>query len=414
MDPTYSTFLTSAYTTGTTLAVTSTTSFAASDFLVVGQPNEEEAELKQLSSVTDVTNLAIASALNFPHPVSTPVYRTLWDQVEIEVDTGSGFSTLTQSSIQWDNPQGITVYIHTGGSNSTQYRFRFRNSSSNTYSDYSHTITGAAVARNSVQYMVDNVRRIIDDPNGRIVSTDEIIRDLNEAQDIIGGRPVGWWFLRFSDSSIPTVAGTTRYNLDLLGGGVAGTPVINLNYIDKVRFNFNDGTENTIYPLDFNSYTEFDDIVRDNDRDADNNAVDYTLDPPDDTSDNGYLNLAQIPESAVGTLYIRGFKLMPLLEDVSDTTVVPIPSLLENFAIAKAFRTLGNEQKAGIYEELFFGPPSSLEKVRKLIGIPLLESQNQARKRPQGQARSLFRFRGNRRYFGDRSISRDEIHERYW
>lgn len=413
LDPTYLTYITSPYTTGTVLSVISTTSFQANDFLVIGQPTEEKTESKQLSSVASNISMNLASALNFSHPQDAPVYKTIWDQVSIESNTGTGWNVLTTSALQWDNPDNITVYYDQNGTNATLYRFHYYNSSTGLYSDYSPTITGAVPTKQSVSYMVDNVRKIVNDPTGRIVSTDEIIRDFNEAQDIIYATRRDWWFLKFEDSTITSLAGQKQYNLDFLGNGSSLDPGIELGYIDTIRYNLNDGSQNIIYQLEHKPYIEYDNIVKDNNRAQSNNVLFYTLLPADANSTNGYFVVEPIPSSAVGTFYIRAWKVIPVLQDLSDNTLIPVPSLLENFAIAKAFRVLGNEQKAAVYEELFYGPAPAAERSQKLTGIPLLENINMAQLRPRGQAQSIWKYRGRHRFFGDNFLDRDAYIEQH-
>lgn len=410
LDPTYRSYLIDTYTSGTDLYVLSNVSFAASDFIVVGQPGEERTELKQVNTPSGDDLLTIVSDLKNSHTRDTAVYKSIWDTVVFEANLGSGFAVISQSAIQWDNPQKVTVLFHEAGTNTTEYRFRFYNSSILEYGEYSPTVTGSAPFRNSVAYMVKQVRQILNDPLGDVLKNDEIIRGLNDAQEIIYGNGRKWWFLRFTDSSITTTANTTTYNLDALGGGTPLSPGIELGYIDDVRFRINDGTQDRTYPLRYQDDFEFDLMTVDNLRQSTDSASYYSLLPPDVNSTNGYISLADPALTTNGTLYIRAFKKIPDLVNVSDRTLIPIPSIIENYVIGKGFRVTSQADKAKVYEDLFFGTPPSLEKTRPLTGIALLENLNQAQTRPK-QPRSLVTFRGRRKFYGNRGFDYNDYKE---
>ena len=120
IDTTYRTYVNSDYSSGTTLTVASNVSFAPDNLIIVGNPREELTELKKVSTIATTVTLNLASGLNFAHPKGTPVYRVIWDFISIEGRSSSAgvFAELTQSPIQWDNEDGLTLYYHSDGSNS--------------------------------------------------------------------------------------------------------------------------------------------------------------------------------------------------------------------------------------------------------------------------------------------------------
>jgi hypothetical protein len=101
------------------------------------------------------------------------------------------------------------------------------------------------------------------------------------------------------------------------------------------------------------------------------------------------------------------------LDDVSDETSVPIPSLLEDFALAYIFHIKGDETRAAMYEKRFFGPEPKVEKYNTVTGVRLLEQMQNGKNKAQGQPRS-FRTPRRRRSVGSRSGNRDYDHEHYW
>ena len=187
VERTYKGFISSDYSSGTVLTVSNNNSFAADDFIVIGEPSEELTEEKKISSVSGTTTINLASALNFAHPKGTSIYKVLWDNVSIEsrVNAAGTFAEITLSAIQWDNKHNETVFYDSSGADATEYRFRFKESVGNTFSEYSPTITGAGFSRAQVGNLIQNVRLIVQDEKRKIVTDDELIRFFNRAQDII-------------------------------------------------------------------------------------------------------------------------------------------------------------------------------------------------------------------------------------
>ena len=406
-DDSYKTGLSSAYSSGTTLTVYSNVSFAANDLAVIGELGEETTELKKVDSISGAATITLASALNFSHSKDTPVYRVAWDQVEIDRNQ----TLISTSAIQWDHKD--TIYYDSPGTATDSYRFRFYNSVLATYSEYSPTITGAGYPRNSLGYLIREVRKVIRDKERKLVTDDEIIRFINAAQDIISGVRSDWWFLRNENSSTTTTAGTSKYALP--------SGIDNLGVTDTIRYNYNDGTTNEIYQLKFIPLLEYDYISRDN-RNTDTIRDDwvqyYTLLPADSSSASGYYNVWPIPKTTGrGTFYVRYFEEMTDLDDVADTTQVPLPQIIEDYAIAMCYKILNREDIAKVYEDRFWGPAGEIKGRRGLTGLALLEQLNYNQKRPKGQPRSLVDFTGReplRRLFGNVRIDRDRLHEDYF
>jgi len=406
---TYNTNLSSDYSSGTSLTVISNVSFAANDLIVVGELGEENTELKKVDSISGKTTITLASALNFSHEKDTPVYKVAWDNVSIERNSVE----ITQSAIQWDKKD--TIYYDSSGTASDSYRFRFYNSVTTTYSEYSPTQTGAGPTRPSLGYMIREIRKLAQDIDRKIVTDLEIARFINSAQDIIAGIRSDWWFLKVEDTSKTTTGGTKKYSLP---SGVG-----NMGAVEAIRLNYNDGTNNELYHLEYKPTVEFDELIRDNrnqEADRDDYTIYYTLREPDSSAAQGYFEVWPVPlTTGRGTFYIRYFKEMTDLDDVSDETSIPIPVILEDYALAQIERIKGNETKAELYERKFFGPPQGLKESRQISGISLLERLNNAQKRPTGQPRQLIRFGGQRviaRLYGNRSstFNRDKQHTDYW
>lgn len=416
IEGTYKTFLDSAYSSGTALTVKATTSFAANDLLVIGEPSQELTELKQLSSITAPSTLNLASALNFSHTKETPVYKVVWNFVSIESRSSSAgtFAEITQSGIQWDSKTNETIYFDPNGTNSYNYRFRFYNSITATYSEYSPTLTGSPPARNTLGFMIDNIRKTAGDPLRKIVTDDEIVRFINRAQDIVYARNTRWWFLLVDtykgSNGIAATAGNNVYTL-------AGYSTF--GHLDSIRYRYTSGSNDILYHLRKLDSIEFDARVRNLNKTADNWAKFYKLLPGDSSSSFGYFQVdPKTKDSGVGTFYPNYYEKMADLDSVEDATQVPIPAILEDYAIGQVFKIKNMEDRATFYENQFYGPADRTTDRKNLTGIALLEELDDQQKKAQAQAVSLVRFRGqkyNSKFFGENiSGSIDYIRENYF
>lgn len=410
VDKTYKTFLSVDYTTAATtdLEVLNSTSFADDDLLVVGEPTQETTEKGTIDTVADINTFTLLASLNFPHNKGTAVYKVLWDFASIESRSSSSgtFAQLSQIPIQWDNKNNETVYYDNNGTNATEYRFRFYNSITLAYAEYSPTITGGGFTKAQVGYMLRNVRSITNDKERKIVDDDELIRYFNTAQDIIYARNPRYWFLKvdtYKDSNgISIVSGTDVYDLDVYS---------NYGHLSKLRFLYNNGTTQQIYDLEYKPTNEFDRLVSNLTQTGNDYASCYKQVPPDASSEKGYIQIYPKPINAYGTLYPSFYKTMDALDTVDDSTPVPLPYLLENYAISQVEKIKGNDTKARLYEGMFYGTPDKLKDDQVVGGLALLDNMDNANKRPQEQARNLVNFRGQKMNYGNYGRTRDEIKE---
>lgn len=412
LDKTYKTFIATDYASGTSMVVLNNVSFAANDLLVIGEPREELTEQKKLNSISGSTGLTLASTLNFAHQKSTAIYKVLWDQVSIEANYGSGFSVITSSAIQWDSKTNETIYFDQNGTDSTTYRFRFYNSVTATYSDYSPTMAGSGFTRSMVGYMIREVRKIVNDVERKIVQDDEIIRFFNRAQDVVYSHNTRYWFLKVDTykqaTGIAIIGGTDVYSL---------ATYTDFGFLDIIRFLYSSGGVRRLYPLIKKAEIEFDALTTDLNRGHDDWAGRYKLLPADSSSANGYIQIDPIPlNSGVATMYPKYYKKMTNLANVTDTTPIPLPDILEDFAISMIERIKGNETKATQYMDLFLGPPDDEGGIKDITGLKLLDQLDEGQKQAGGQPRNLVSFKGRRfpgNMYGNPRLNRDTIKELY-
>lgn len=414
VDKTYKTLISSDYISGAALTVFSNVSFAASNLTIVGEPSEELTEEKRIASISGTTTINMASGLNFSHAKGTAIYRVLWDFVVIErrASSSDSWAAITESPIQWDNKNNETIYFDSSGVETSQYRYRFYNSVTVTYSEYSPTLTGAGFSRQQVGYMLREVRKIVQDLERKIVTDDEIIRYFNRGQDIIYGNNPRYWFLLVdtyrAGTGISATASTDVYSLSTYS---------TFGHLQSVRYRYNSSGTDTIYHLEQKPIFEFDKLMSDLNQTADDWASSYKILPADSSSSNGYLHIfPETKTTGVGTIYPNYFEKMANLDTVDDETQVPFPNLLEDFAISQIEKVKGNEGKAKVYEDLFFGPPDKLEGRVQINGLKLLDELNEQQQNAQLQPRNLWTFRGRKaikRYFGTPAQNRDYKAEYY-
>jgi hypothetical protein len=262
--------------------------------------------------------------------------------------------------------------------------------------------------------MIGEARRIAGDPQKKFVTDDELIRQLNRAQDIVYAKNPRWWFLFYDswneNTTIAALPSVAIYSLATLP---------NFGHIDTIRYQYNSNNVNILYQLKNMSDVEFDARFRNLNKVPVDFVRFFKLLPPDTNSTAGYIQVDPKPQNAnIGNFYVNYYQKMSELVAVSDTTKVPYPSLLEDFAIAYIFRVRGEIARAEEYEARFYGPADKLLTIEKLNGIALLMELDKAQKKTQGQPGHLMKWRGQKAItmlFGENlTASPDYLRETYF
>ncbi len=406
------------YSSGTSVTTRSNNSFAANDLAVFGNPGEELSELKKIDAISGNTIFTLASALKFAHNKGTPVYKSLWDFVELEGRSSSAgvFAILTQSGIQWDNKDKKTIYFHSAGNDDWQYRFRFYNSVTTSYSEYSPTLGGGGFTKKQMGYLIKEARRVAGDKDGDAMSTDELLRSATRAKNIIRAHNPKFWFWKVdgykSSVSIAATAGNNVYSLNSID---------DLGVVNYIEYQYSSGSTNEKYVLREKPDAEFLSITRDLNRAQDDYVYCFRLLPPDSSSEKGYFEVeSEIKNTGVGTFYVSHYKEEADYTSVDDETAIIMPEILEDYLAAEIFRARGNENQAERYYKLFAGPEQREKTLalEELTGIALLDELDKQYKHTQGQPRQIWKFRGQRamsRLYGSRQRSNaDDIRENYF
>jgi hypothetical protein len=149
----YDTYVTSQATAGAgTLTVKSIINFAINQVILIGNLGGEGSEIikTHASTAPTGTTVTLASNLVFTHPIYTKIQVMAYDQVEFsKAATTTGAKTvlstmgITAGSLE-------TVYQDTSAT-SGYYFYRFKNSITTTYSDYSDPIPYDGFDDNTVE-----------------------------------------------------------------------------------------------------------------------------------------------------------------------------------------------------------------------------------------------------------------------
>lgn len=386
------------YVTGTTLEVDSSHGFSDDQYIVVGEPGLEKTELVDLTATPPTRTALTVTSLDHSHNKGTPVYYTRWNQYALEYRTSSTGSWTEYGSMPVDlSFDGVfTEYRDASATSTYEWRYRYYSTEQSAYSDYSDTISASGWPRDSVGFMVREVRKIINDPEGKTVTDTEIIRFFNKAQDIIYSIYDRWNWLLKTGTAISTIASTKNYNLPS-----------DFGRMHRVVYHYQDDTSSPSTSIKYNlkhlTKIEYEYETRDQTADDDDEVKYYTLYPGDSTNETGYLYIWPTPETAGLSIYPHYYHTMSDLDSYADETDVPVPALLEDYALAQIFKIRAEETKANYYDKLF----------REQIELLKLNQRKSAR-----PMRSLWRYEGRkskkRLLGGTRDVYSDETREKYW
>lgn len=163
------------------MAVKNTVGFDEDEFIVAGTPGNERAEITQINTVTSPGTLGV-DALNFSHPIDTPICTIKYDQVKFyRASTQDGvYSLIATIPIKVDYPDG-TIYDDINGSSTDWYKVTYYNSFLDTESEASDSFQAeAGVPEVSLRGLQDATIDLLDDPTEQKVSRPQLSRWLNE------------------------------------------------------------------------------------------------------------------------------------------------------------------------------------------------------------------------------------------
>ena len=370
----------------------SSVAFSNGNYVVIGETGNETTEVTNLTAVPPTDTSLTVTALNFSHPKGTPVYFTRWDKYELQyraTDAGA-FAAYAGMPTALNFDAINTEYRDVDATTTYSWKYRYYSSEETAYSDFSDIITATGWPKNSVGYMVREVRKIIKDPESKTVSDTEIIRFFNAAQDKIYTLYDRWWFLLTEGTVIDTVASQKPYSLPS-----------DFGRLHRVNFRYVSGDSDLVYNLRYLTNVEFEYETRDRNADDNDEVKYYSIYPGDSDNSTGYLHIWPTPETAGLDMTPWYYKTITDLDSFADETEVPLPSILVDYALAQAYK-IRDDAKANYYDKLF----------REQIDLLKLMQKKQTNTMKQ-----LWRYKGRRsksRLFGTRTISSDQMKEDYW
>lgn len=390
------TYITTDYSSGTSLVVRSNNGATTNYYVVVGEPGQERTETQAISGTSGDTTITLSLALKWGHPSGTPVYITKWNKLAIESATSSTgtFSAITESPVDldWDSHTLTTVVINVAGSTSHYFKWRYSNSTTSEYSSYSGVLAGTGSARDTAGFVLEEIYK---NPDFKQVSNDTIFTFMTDFQDLVQDKiPTAWWFSK-TGTDVSTAADDYDYAIS--------SNWSDLVFIDYVLFRYISGDVESIYPLKFKDNLEFYNLKADQDQ-ASNDSVKYwTFLPPNSSSALGYIGLHPTP--ATDDCYIRPIYRYKLssIDSFDDTLVIPLPKAYVDYVSYRIYdQILRDKENADTYN---LRTDTNLGALRRRA------------KRQLGQPEFL-KYRGQRgwsRLFGSGGImSSSDYVENYW
>ena len=166
----------------TTLYVFSGRGFGVNQILLIGNYNEEIAEIvfTHATTVPTDTTITLSAGLKFPHSVNTPVRRMLYNQFRIYRSDDKGVNWTLEKTISISPDSHQTVYISGSGAGAL-FRITSYNSITAIESTPSDALSGVGLGFSSVGYILDRVYDLFADPSQEYIKSDAtLLNYLNE------------------------------------------------------------------------------------------------------------------------------------------------------------------------------------------------------------------------------------------
>jgi len=170
----------------TAIPVKNSQGLVADDYLVVGELNVEDSEIRKIASVTDADDI-VTDAMVHAHPSGTKLYKLKFNQVEISrAATATGtYSVLDTIDLEVDSPNG-TIFDDTSGTASSWYKIRFKNETTSAFSGYSQPYPAAGLSLLALGSLIYDVSITIGDPDFQYISREAIAFKLRKQY-------LAWW-----------------------------------------------------------------------------------------------------------------------------------------------------------------------------------------------------------------------------
>ena len=353
------TIISSDYSSGLVLSVEDSSNFADNDLVLIGGLGNEKAESTDLTATPPSVSSLSITALDHEHSTDESVQTIMWDKYDVQYKTdadGAWTALATANSFDWSGSE--TSYIDSAGASNYYYRVRYYNSAKATSSDWSDIVSGLTNTRLTVGTMVDNVRKNTKDETNQKVSDEFIIGYLNTAQDIVKSMQKKW----------PWLMGEATIN-----------PALPTDFkrAYRLKYNYVNGSDSQTYYLSYLPLADYQQKYSNDNASTSDYLVDYTIDTINDV-----VKLGPEPTTTTAILTLVYEKDIADLENYGDSTVIPLPALLEAYATARVWKLKSNPDEYTSWMESFADLLQVLDQARPVSYHP----------------RTLKRFKGRNAY----------------
>lgn len=238
---------------GTTSLSADGVNFAVGQWIVVGQPGNIKTEIVQIhaSTVPTSTTITLATALSFAHNRGDAVTFIPYNQISAEFSTDAiNFSAISAVNIRADSTE---TYMQRASDLATYtYRFRFSNSSTGLFSQYSDTVTAIGYADNTIWAIKYRALNELGEERSDLINEKFLNDSIQEARRMADQNPAIFrWSFRTNFGAVwgQIISGQWRMavptdlrdpntykNILSIRIGDQNRPVV---YQDRVRFNQN-------------------------------------------------------------------------------------------------------------------------------------------------------------------------------
>jgi hypothetical protein len=353
------TIVSSDYTSGISLSVEDSSGWKDNDLILVGGEGNEKTEVVDLTATPPSTGSLTISALSHAHQSDESVQRILWDKFDVQYKTssdGDWADLATSEDFDWSGVE--TSYIHSAGASNYYYRSRYFNSATNTYSDWSGTVSATTNTRSTVGSLIDAVRENTKDKTNQKVTDETIISYFNYAQDIVKSMQKKWPWLQDEATIDPATLALPD----------------DFKRAYRLKYNFVSGTTSNTYYLKYLPETDFQEKYYDNNASESDYLEDYTID-----TINQVVRIGPTPETDTAILTLVYEKDITDLDSYDDATVIPLPELLIAYASAKVWKLKSNEEEYKSWMEQFADLLQVLDQARPVSYHPRTLKRYQGR-----------------------------------
>jgi len=164
------------------LVVQNASGFSAAQYVVIGEPGQEQTEIRSISSISGNT-ITLGSNLGFTHSENTKITYIKYNQVKFyRSDTESGTYTLqTTKDIAIGEPH--TLYDDPTGASTHYYKIRYYDSTSATLSPYSSAMSATGFVRYALIAIQNALFKKFGDKKETFLDRDEITDWISEWKD---------------------------------------------------------------------------------------------------------------------------------------------------------------------------------------------------------------------------------------